>query len=956
MRIANRFRCRFQVLSIEHGHHYKYFVPFDKEVGTEGELIYLLTQRNCWALVRKEKQIRQRFFCNTCARWLSFLRYSDFNNNHLKLCMRCTCERAYKKGDSHPVTCRKNSYRKYYKKKKDEQEGEIKLAEKIPLKENEEIDCLSHHHFADFETFPRKLDNKFIVYASGLLVAGDDSDNVKMDVGPDSLFKFIERIDKLSGILWFFNGSRFDLFFIMEYLIRNRYKVNEKETIITNNAVLVLSIQTSVGTLIIKDLNRFLPGSLKWNCKGFGLGKDDSKLDFDHNKIKSWEDVEREKEEMLKYLSRDVSVLRELWKRFSEPIAKQFKIQPWKEVGISGVAHAAWTTTIESGLVFKAKRGAANTVIREGWTSQEEDFGAAYYGGRVPNITPIWKHPLFNQLKGAHEYGDQQSIDDIYDFFEIHTQPNDLGYHDINSLYPSQMYGNLFPCGAPTKHYISSKLASDCIIRQMEKESKMIEEKGKLVLESSSCISEYQEKMNEKGIKKLIYKVDGEMKWKYRLLKVDITCPKNLYVAFLMDRDKKTKKNIQNLEDKIGIWHTGAELLEAITLGYKITAVYEYYVWPKVAPLFQKFIEFTNFRKSCAEKDTPDYEVNKLLANALSGKHGQKTQPHRLRLLIGDEITHEHLTQSNQQNIYSDDGSTLAVCVETPVDADRTPFALINSVFILSYARVWVSRFMRACKSERGNAYTDPEIAPIEGDTDSLVQPRQAFINVDPIWFGKSLGQMKDEMPGEFILYQANIAPKTKIKIYLTQITPEGPKNKDNQCLEKVTIVRGFFKSKGIPHPREIYDPFHRKDLLNPYQNNQPYYDFNCIPDEVQEMIRIKKFLAERETTKQHYNGTINIGKPMFNIQNKTGNQEFRTHLTCDDIENAIKGNNDILCLFGGMIRNLKNAPHVDDMGIFPDYVRRSVKSQNWWEDGKNRIIDPDTFPYGITYPIGFEK
>lgn len=64
---------------------------------------------------------------------------------------------------------------------------------------------------------------------------------------------------------------------------------------IRGSCIYVLGLLTKKGNVIIKDLTKFLSGSLAYNCKAFGVPIEDAKTTFDHEKCQTWEEVEEHK-------------------------------------------------------------------------------------------------------------------------------------------------------------------------------------------------------------------------------------------------------------------------------------------------------------------------------------------------------------------------------------------------------------------------------------------------------------------------------------------------------------------------------------------------------------------------------------------------------------------------------------------------------------------------------------
>jgi len=136
--------------------------------------------------------------------------------------------------------------------------------------------------------------------------------------------------------------------------------------------------------------------------------------------------------------------------------------------------------------------------------------------------------------------------------------------------------------------------------------------------------------------------LEQEEMWEQRLIQVDVTCPSNLLIAFLMSRNKEGN-NIQDLKPKIKKWYTGVELLEAVRLGYKITKIHAYYQWEYYEEIFTSFIEKAWDRKVNSKKDTAPYLIAKTIMNALSGKFGQKSMDAVMHLIIGSDFNESHL-------------------------------------------------------------------------------------------------------------------------------------------------------------------------------------------------------------------------------------------------------------------------------------------------------------------------
>lgn len=158
---------------------------------------------------------------------------------------------------------------------------------------------------------------------------------------------------------------------------------------------------------------------------------------------------------------------------------------------------------------------------------------------------------------------------------------------DVNSLYPSVQVKRKYPIGAYKK--------TDLRAGSLEE-------------------------------KTWITTLDGERKsknkdlWNKTAAQVDITCPKNLNVPFLLERSEKGEVS-QTLYDKVKVWYTGPELWEAKKLGYIVTRIHSLIVWEHSESIFDEFVQGAYDAKSKAERDTPKYTSAKTKMNALTGMY-----------------------------------------------------------------------------------------------------------------------------------------------------------------------------------------------------------------------------------------------------------------------------------------------------------------------------------------------
>jgi hypothetical protein len=831
---------------------------------------------------RKEYKIIDRFFCLTCGNWLTYRKEQDFKREHCKNCVQCNCGRAYQEGDTHYLFCNKANLKPAHLR---HQKSDPLLAKIYKKSKKKGPIYNKKNNQADLECFPKTLDNnKFITYSACLYNA--DKNDYWIDYGPFALSRFIEEILQLEGILWFFCGSRFDLYFILEYLVRNNIDaINTEETLISAREIRILSLKTKNGKkLLIKDLGYFLPGSLDSNCKGLGIPLDETKSSFKHEKIKSWSDVEFYKEEHLKYLKQDVVAQKACFERVSQQFWDDYKLDLCKFISLSQLAYAAFTTYLkeEDKLLWKVPIERNNRQV-------EKDLREAYRGGRLVMTYPLWKSSQYEEILNVKN--DSKKLGEIYEILE-----DCIHYMDKVSLYPSVMHKERYPCGQ--MFYVEGV------------ETEVLNE----------ILATYQ---------------DENPIWKYRLLKVDIIPPRDIYIAFIMDRDEH-KRNQQNLNPKESIWLTGAEVVEALKIGYQLTKVHAYYYWEKTEYLFREFIEVAMSRKNQAakegKKETAAYLIPKNVMNGSSGKMGQLGKDIRTHLIIGDKIRMEDIVQKETCGIWDKD-ELLAVFVDEKVKRESTPYPLHLSVFILGYSRVNMSEFTRLI-----NGYRDPSCVPFYGDTDSLFVHQRALSQIDPKEIGNELGQMKYEKPNHKTIGIIAMAPKTRGDLAIEKITHKVTKVVTYKLVVSIT-------SKGIPHRRESF-------LMD-----GNYSLSKLIPTIAQEIIQIANFLEERSITKdkkekaKHFYKTVFL-KDKYYIRTKGEEVEVKDRITWEDMNLVLHNEANIICLYGGMIRNLKSSADIDEMGISLDYIRRSLSKTLWWEKGFRNITT--LFPNELTTPIGF--
>ncbi len=265
--------------------------------------------------------------------------------------------------------------------------------------------------YFDFETFtPHK---EFEVYASGyynLETGGADR-----FYGKNSLTKFVEYMNTQENKIFIaHNGSRFDNYFLINEMIKQ--DITPKKLLCNNGAY--MSFLFGKGNKVIDSIN-FLSCSLKDACKSFDIPQEFWKSEFDHRKIKTWEDTEKYKDEVIAYLDLDVISLKMCWEKFSTKIYDNFKIHTHDFITTSSMAYCIWENTNKDIICLPTER-------------ELEFIRRSTYGA---NVYPVKKH--FKSKEYDKVISGEMKYEDVNDYLKI---------MDVVSLYPTSML-NEFPVG-----------------------------------------------------------------------------------------------------------------------------------------------------------------------------------------------------------------------------------------------------------------------------------------------------------------------------------------------------------------------------------------------------------------------------------------------------------------------------------------------------------------------------
>lgn len=891
--------------------------------------IHVLYSGMNWCWLKKTKEsgriiALERMYCHTCFRWLScslnkkkIASKSKFMKEHVNDCIMCGCGRAYTRGDAHPVNCKKINKKKKWIPK------EVLACRKYVKAKEPSYNNYIHH--ADFECIPTR-DGFFEVDSVGFW---NDTPGVKEYMawcGKTALHDWMKYIiENIQGQIWFFYGSKFDTFFIFEWMIRNGYPVDLETTMVRGNMVYCLGIMTKKGSVVIKDITKFLNGSLKWNCVSFGIPLDCSKTSFDHEKVKTWEDVETHKEERLEYLRLDVISQRAVFTKFADIVWKYHELNVTDFISLAQLSNAITTLYIPEGRLYKIK------------VEDEPAYREAYYGGRLIMTRSYWESSEMIYILLCEE---PEELNKLYPTIQDY-----LCYYDANSLYPTQMKYEKIACGVPRMVDNIAQSQSAVCIRKMEEEAR--DKTGKIVPQ-----------------------------WVKRLVLVDMDCPDDIFIAFLMRRDKDGN-NVQTLEPIRCLWYAGPEILEAIRIGYKVIRVYAYYEHPLYERLFEKFVtDCYNLRKQFP--NTAIDLTNKNIINSASGKGAQVGLRFQTVVHVGkQQIMEAKSKRANQAErvVYCEKTkNVLAAVVKEEQVLEATPYSLSTTVWILALSRVFMSTFLREI-----DGYRNLDACPYYGDTDSLFLHASIIAKLmeNPETakrFGKELGQFKNEIPNGKIVGMIVLAPKTKIQMFIVQqwkrdgvrgphplSHPLGRKVRhdekgnplayEDKHLADNVLPRDKFKlldgqyelmtqmtCKGIPHYSKPYrvDQDYTVNLEEAERMKGVFHDINAR--------------AEMPTKDRKYAKHVRLRDRYYVVEEEGKESVVKACITWQDAHNVLKKKTKITCVFGTMQRVLVGHCALEKNGIALDYTKRNVSEELWW-DKKKRIQVEGSF---MSYPIGY--
>ena len=573
------------------------------------------------------------------------------------------------------------------------------------IKQKNELDYDKKLFFFDLETF--KGDNiKAVPYAVGWHTDGI----YKQLYGKDSFHIFMNELEKVQGkVMTAYNGSRFDFYFLMEELIKRGAKITKQ----VFRASKLMSFKFAFGDNKpnkMFDLCLFTLCPLKKACNSFKTKF--NKSEFDHTKIKCWDDVDRLRSEVEPYLELDVMSFREVFIKFNQMIYELESVNITKFITLSNMAYELNTLNIKHDIEL------FNDYEKYQWTQR------SMYGGRV--------HPL----KRYSEIKNYSKVISGEISYEQLKESNDFIYNaDATSLYPAGMKGVDLPIfwkwdRINNKAFVSPNFDTYYPIG----------------------LSEWSE--------------DGESEFKKGYLGcyyIEFEAPKNIRFPYLL-RKNINRGVVHSLEDGEGVY-TCADIEGALICGYTIKKWGRCLYWKEKAckGIFDEFVEkYFNLKMIATKENNPvKRQIAKILLNSLFGKFLQ--QPVHDKTVICNNYKEVCLFMSDN-NIKDFDVLEEKLLLkgvskeELKIPEITKPSQL--GVFILSYSkRIMLTYLKEIDPTLEGDifSYSDTDSLHISGEAYKKLLAKGLINEGEEDKLGMLTNDIDDD---SIIIREINISPK----------------------------------------------------------------------------------------------------------------------------------------------------------------------------------------------------
>lgn len=664
----------------------------------------------------------------------------------------------------HPKYCKKDN-------RIDKRIGRIKKFKKV--KKPSETKCRSYDKniiIADFETFTNE-NLLHQVYCVSFALLDDlkkyqteelDINKVKVLYGKNSLNQFMDILlglpKKKKYTIVFYNGARFDYLFIINWLVEHQDFAQKFEwTFQKEEKSTTMSIFRLSKRHIFFDLFKFTTCALKTACKAFGVPKKYEKEEFDHRLITSWEKTKEYEKEVTHYVRFDIISTGILYYIIGKMFYHDFDVNFNDFISLSSTGFHIFLSKLPLEIrdSLKVPQGEHYNRIRK-----------TIYGGRCSPFMPYYFSNFYQTTFQNWNYLEEEEKE--LELLKLSGSLEVLKLVDYTSLYPGacvkypQLYG--------TFQYYGPEDNLQKIIDMMTAFEKL--QDGDNVLEST---------------------VDRIQR---SIFCVDVKCPKDLLIPFLLSKDKKGKMEC-NLFKKIKQSYSGDYLLYALQLGYKITFVHYYYLFGKREYICKDYIEDIMKRKDAAPPDSAQREMNKLLANGFYGKTVELAHIYEGFLIANDEYFTNNTRLDKIKSIDSFFVNSKLKClyVQSEKDLEDPRSNVYTKPLQIGVKILEDSKREMYDLWKNLNCIRDVRNQIYYTDTDSTVTTRECILKVkDQSIFGDKFTKFKDEFPTFYIIAGLFPAKKTYFLLMLHKKTGHThmyyrskgcPSNKNNKGADK---------------------------------------------------------------------------------------------------------------------------------------------------------------------------
>ena len=639
----------------------------------------------------------------------------------------------------------------------------------------------SVNHIVDFETFiVGGNGGRSNVYASGWY---NKNVGYKMAWGKNALDDFIDYLVNVQPIVEntkegeepklkpqfciAYNGSGFDFHFILQALLNKNVEVDS--LIISNGSI--LSLRIIHNNMRFWDINRHIQGSLKNSLKSFNCKT--LKGDFEHYKIKSWEDVATYKSEWEPYLKSDVMGLKELVDKYVDTIfncmsevdgLNHITTDPRDFLTSPSQAYQIWLNTLFNN---KDKVGKSFTVEIPCSDKLLSNIRSATYGGRTYPLVRKYESKQWKQLEGL--FNEQQQtraqIKELHEDSEaymkaktrlqrqealgkqMYDQVNDYIFNaDVTSLYPTAMRYFEYPTGE------AIEMEQD----KLEQFKYLLNSKSEL---PNLCLIKVVMRNTNRNLV-----VTPIPRPKYE-------CNKN--------GDKRRVGVSWDIEDITEEWYTNIDIEHAIKHGYEVVQILDGWYWEGKANMFSKFIDvfFQIKGKQDELKGTSEYNGSlrfcaKLFMNSLYGKLLQRPIYSTTKVCQNSKDVYEFWNKHDVTEVLLD-GDYIILSGDKITDGDK---GLVNTkpshlgAFLLSYSRRIMLNAMEAINPKLDThlfSYGDTDSIHILNEHLKTIQDKVNPYNGKK-WLDVGLGCLSNDIDdGGKILYERSFGPKNYFYIYI---------------------------------------------------------------------------------------------------------------------------------------------------------------------------------------------